>query len=440
MANMDEKMTCEVVQDLLPLYVDGACTDGSKALVEEHVKTCPGCKKLLEEMGVPLPEIPVRVPTETELVLHSVMKKLRRSRKRIVTLCLAVLLLIPTVVLGYREFACKGLRISNYRAYQRCEEMLNLWVNQGAEGCVNRMTPLYQYDQLSQVMTEYEVLSNYSIVGAGYEGEKWTMVALAGENYVFPGYCELLMERESLSGNEEIQRRALYRTGDEVGVLHTFLLGGQGKTIFVTEDTLNAIQARYGDLDMDKFRRLEWGGETYCYYDEWNLEIPPLTYPKEMTQVLGDLPPISGEYATLIAFSAEYGVMPESLWRLYQQEYRTIRECGTAYENYMEELGLGGHTEDYRNALTEQLLRLEGCGLQVTGGEILSCYRIDSTNGEQFVCLLKMGDETAIAGFQVQENPGVGLTCWLNQFDCDADDETVQQTVAEIKSIIKVGG
>ena len=31
---------CEIVQDLLPLYVDSACSESSAAMVKEHMETC----------------------------------------------------------------------------------------------------------------------------------------------------------------------------------------------------------------------------------------------------------------------------------------------------------------------------------------------------------------------------------------------------------------
>ena len=40
----DDVRFCEVVQDLLPLYVDGALKRGSMELVEEHLKTCADCR------------------------------------------------------------------------------------------------------------------------------------------------------------------------------------------------------------------------------------------------------------------------------------------------------------------------------------------------------------------------------------------------------------
>ena len=36
--------TCNIVQDLLPLYYDDVCSPSSKRLVEKHLKTCEKCQ------------------------------------------------------------------------------------------------------------------------------------------------------------------------------------------------------------------------------------------------------------------------------------------------------------------------------------------------------------------------------------------------------------
>lgn len=37
------KVKCPVVDDLLPLYIDGACSEESKKIVEEHLNECRSC-------------------------------------------------------------------------------------------------------------------------------------------------------------------------------------------------------------------------------------------------------------------------------------------------------------------------------------------------------------------------------------------------------------
>ena len=41
---------CELVKDLLPSYVDGLTSDETNEFIESHVKECPECKALLNDM------------------------------------------------------------------------------------------------------------------------------------------------------------------------------------------------------------------------------------------------------------------------------------------------------------------------------------------------------------------------------------------------------
>ena len=51
---MKNDLTCEVVRDLLPSYVDGLTNDVSNQAVEQHMKTCESCRKLYSEMREPM--------------------------------------------------------------------------------------------------------------------------------------------------------------------------------------------------------------------------------------------------------------------------------------------------------------------------------------------------------------------------------------------------
>ena len=46
------KKECEMINDLLPLYIDGVCSEESKKLVEEHMKTCDSCRKTVTKSAV----------------------------------------------------------------------------------------------------------------------------------------------------------------------------------------------------------------------------------------------------------------------------------------------------------------------------------------------------------------------------------------------------
>lgn len=49
------KLSCDVMDDLLPLYADEACGRETAALVEEHLADCPHCRARLAQMREPAP-------------------------------------------------------------------------------------------------------------------------------------------------------------------------------------------------------------------------------------------------------------------------------------------------------------------------------------------------------------------------------------------------
>ena len=55
------KLPCKVIEDMLPMYYDGVCSDESATLVEEHLKECPQCSRVLADLhsGINIPENPV---------------------------------------------------------------------------------------------------------------------------------------------------------------------------------------------------------------------------------------------------------------------------------------------------------------------------------------------------------------------------------------------
>ncbi len=43
-------MNCNIIKDLLPSYIDEICSQESVEAVEEHLKNCVGCKRVLTNM------------------------------------------------------------------------------------------------------------------------------------------------------------------------------------------------------------------------------------------------------------------------------------------------------------------------------------------------------------------------------------------------------
>ena len=43
-------MECDIIKDLIPLYIDGCCSEKSASAVEEHLSKCEECRHIYENM------------------------------------------------------------------------------------------------------------------------------------------------------------------------------------------------------------------------------------------------------------------------------------------------------------------------------------------------------------------------------------------------------
>ena len=77
---MKNEINCEIIKDLLPLYVDKLVSEETKNIVEEHIEECDNCKSTLEDMN------PVeKINPEDNIKQVDCFKKIKKkSRKKIV--------------------------------------------------------------------------------------------------------------------------------------------------------------------------------------------------------------------------------------------------------------------------------------------------------------------------------------------------------------------
>ena len=85
-------LTCDVIRDLLPLYHDGVCSDGSKSLVEEHLKGCEACRKELDMLNAELAMPHVRPEKEKSFKAVSFAWKKGKKKSFIKGILLTVLI------------------------------------------------------------------------------------------------------------------------------------------------------------------------------------------------------------------------------------------------------------------------------------------------------------------------------------------------------------
>lgn len=97
------KLPCKVIEDMLPMYYDKVCSEESAALVEEHLKDCPCCSRMLADLGADM-DIPEQVVDDIKP-----LKKLQKSYKKIwirwIVAILCVLALIPVAFFVGNDYA-----------------------------------------------------------------------------------------------------------------------------------------------------------------------------------------------------------------------------------------------------------------------------------------------------------------------------------------------
>lgn len=95
-------MKCEIVRDLLPLYIDGITSEVSGKEIEAHLETCSECRQYYQEMRNRLPEIQPKAEADSVEIIKKAGKK-RKLMKRLAISAMAaagaVCLILGSIVL-----------------------------------------------------------------------------------------------------------------------------------------------------------------------------------------------------------------------------------------------------------------------------------------------------------------------------------------------------
>ena len=89
------KYSCEIIRDLLPLYVDDVVSPSSRSMVEEHLAECPECRTMLARLKNE--EAETAIAAEKETVIDAERRTFRR-RSAIAGTVVAGILTIPVLV------------------------------------------------------------------------------------------------------------------------------------------------------------------------------------------------------------------------------------------------------------------------------------------------------------------------------------------------------
>ena len=102
--NNKPDIKCEVIKDLLPLYVDEVVSDESRSLIEEHLKECSGCREYCQQLREGLPEeVDMEFPDETAS-LRKIKRRINLNRILIIMVTLGSAI-IAGLFLGSQHLA-----------------------------------------------------------------------------------------------------------------------------------------------------------------------------------------------------------------------------------------------------------------------------------------------------------------------------------------------
>ena len=96
---------CEKIKAWLLQYTDGECSDEIRSAVENHLSTCPKCKKECDEMTDELPPLPIALPDATQINPFKRIKKKNRIRNTIIiSVTSAIVIVAAIIITKYTKF------------------------------------------------------------------------------------------------------------------------------------------------------------------------------------------------------------------------------------------------------------------------------------------------------------------------------------------------
>ena len=98
-------MDCEIIRDLLPLYADGLTSEMNRRRIEEHIRACPECRRLRDEMCAPMEPEP---EDEAEKIAKAIRAARRKQQIKTIMPCVVVLLVCVIGVWLFMEAQFSG--------------------------------------------------------------------------------------------------------------------------------------------------------------------------------------------------------------------------------------------------------------------------------------------------------------------------------------------
>ena len=87
---------CDIIQDLLPMYIDDTLSSDSKSFVERHLAECEDCREAL--VFLKEEQHSLQKKDDYQLQIEDFRQQLRRQKKRRLLTAIAAFILAVTVI------------------------------------------------------------------------------------------------------------------------------------------------------------------------------------------------------------------------------------------------------------------------------------------------------------------------------------------------------
>lgn len=133
---------CEIITDLIPLYLDDVCSEDSRRAVEKHISECESCRSEFSRMKQDI-KVPSPLPSEEDI-----MKKISWTitKKELTSACgIFAVILYLAMFLWQRKAGLTGSPYCNYQLYRLLQLLFIpviiltlLWLILTAVSCAKR--------------------------------------------------------------------------------------------------------------------------------------------------------------------------------------------------------------------------------------------------------------------------------------------------------------
>lgn len=139
-------MKCEVIRDLLPLYVDGVVSEESRKLIEEHLSECADCREYCSMLQEEFPDAEEMQFADETASLKRIKRKIMLNR---------VLAIMITIGFAIAALAVVGaMRLTEYDG--TLDENLSYTVPSGFEEVSTTSADPENYKQFVRESAEYK--------------------------------------------------------------------------------------------------------------------------------------------------------------------------------------------------------------------------------------------------------------------------------------------